>query len=173
RSFSASQSSAAEHFARIERDLDVFPLLVMFGLEHVVRLAAVERAGGAFASRDGDRAVARARYQLRPWSRGNSAVSAELDPEHDHQLLRISGPSGRSPKLGQALTQRVELALRDLRRLTHRGPERGRRVERVAGGGEPRRIALVEQGFDLPGIEFRRRWRRLLRRGRRFDLRLL
>src|ERR1700730_5628440 len=33
-----SRSSAADHVARIEGDLDVFPLLVMFGLEHVERL---------------------------------------------------------------------------------------------------------------------------------------
>src|SRR5262249_50683190 len=47
---------------------------------------------------------------------------------------------------------------------------RGRAVERLAGGRQPRRIALVEQRCDLLGIELGRRWGGLLRRGRRLDV---
>ena len=56
--------------------------------------------------------------------------------------------------------------------------ERRRVVERLAGGGEAGRLALVEQRRDLFGIEFGRRRGRLFRRRRRlgvglFRLRLL
>src|SRR5262249_58334727 len=46
----------------------------------------------------------------------------------------------------------------------------GRAVVRLAGGRQPRRIALVEQRCDLLGIELGRRWGGLLRRGRRLDV---
>src|SRR5262249_60581385 len=51
-----------------------------------------------------------------------------------------------------------------------RQAKRGRAVERLAGGRQPRRIALVEQRCDLLGIELGRRWGGLLRRGRRLDV---
>src|SRR5262249_57651003 len=51
--------------------------------------------------------------------------------------------------------------------------ERGGVVGGLAGGREPRRIALVEQRRDLLGIEVGRRWGGLLRRSRRPGVGLL
>src|SRR5262249_30268678 len=44
-------SSPADHLARIEGDLDVFPLLVMLGTQHVEWLPAQDCAIGAVAGR--------------------------------------------------------------------------------------------------------------------------
>src|SRR5712691_4716521 len=103
------RSSAADHVARIESDLDVFPLLVMFGLEHVERLAAVERADGAVA-RGGEQ---RARPVVDHHGRGRErAVGLELDPDQHHQLLRVLGAGRDGPQLREPRAQRVELAQR-------------------------------------------------------------
>src|SRR5262249_5192352 len=85
---SRRRSSAAHHVARIESDLDVFPLLVMFGLEHVERLAAVERANGAVAGGGEQRARPVVDHHRRGRER---AVGLELDPDQHHQLLRVLG----------------------------------------------------------------------------------
>src|SRR4029077_11672957 len=47
--------SAAEQFLRIEFELEVFPLLVVLGLEHGERLAHQERALGALGQRRPER----------------------------------------------------------------------------------------------------------------------
>src|SRR5436190_24285979 len=44
----SSRRSLAEHVLRIEIDLDVFPLVVVFGFEHVEWLTSQDRALGAF-----------------------------------------------------------------------------------------------------------------------------
>src|SRR5262249_52900276 len=73
----------------------------------------------------------------------------------------------------QPRAQCFKFAQRQLRRGAVRQAKRGRVVEGLAGGGKPRRVALVEQRCDLLGIELGRRWGGLLRRSRRRGVSLL
>src|SRR5262249_30825585 len=67
---------AADHVAGVESYLDVFPLLVVFGFEHVVRLTAEQRAHRAVASGDEQRALSAGKHHRRS---GKGAVGLELD----------------------------------------------------------------------------------------------
>src|SRR5262245_44730672 len=98
--------SAADHVPRIEGDLDVFPLLVVFGPEHVERLAAAHRAHRAVGRGDRPCALSRANNPRRCRER---AVGLEPNLDPDDELLRIASADRRIPQLRQPRAQRVEL----------------------------------------------------------------
>ena len=97
------------HVAWIEGNLDVFPLLVVLGPQHVIGLTAEQRANGAVARSDEKRAPAAGQDHRRTSER---AVGLELDAHQHHQLLRILGAGRDAPELREPLTQRIELAHR-------------------------------------------------------------
>src|SRR5215510_4205076 len=130
-SCAAAASISAQHLARIESDLDVFPLLVSLGPKHVVGRAADDGAHGAVTRRHEKRAPAAVGRHRRS---GKRAVGLEQDPDLHDDLLRILGASRRRPQLREALAQRVELAQGDLRRVAFRCAECGRAIERLARG---------------------------------------
>src|SRR5437763_1732000 len=105
-------SSSADHVARIERDLDVFPLLIMFGLEHVVRLAAEDGALGAVPGGYEKHTAPAVEHFGRS---GKRAVRLKLDSYLNDELLRIFCPGRNGPQLGQARAQSLKLAQRQLR----------------------------------------------------------
>src|SRR6516164_7615483 len=147
------QRLAAEHVARVESDLDVLPLLVMLGSQHVVGLAADDGALGAVASGEVVRAVPAVEHFRR---RGEGPVGLEPHAHQHDQLARIGRSSRRRPQPRQPRAQRVELAHRQLRVPTARQSKRGGGTERLGCGRKARRVTLVEQRLDPLRIEFGR-----------------
>src|SRR5262249_52883823 len=84
--------------------------------------------------------------------------------------LRILCARRPRPRPAQARAQCFQFATGPLRRGPLRPAGGGGVVGGLAGGGKPRRVALVEQRCDLLGIELGRRWGGLLRRGRRLGV---
>ena len=95
---------------------------------------------------------------------GERAVGLEPHPDRHDQLVRIGGARRRVPELREPRTQRIDLALRQLRRGAARGAERDGVVDCVAGGRDALRRALVEQRLDISRIELRLLLLLLLRR---------
>ena len=145
----------AEHVARIEGDLDVFPKLVVLGPQHVERLAADERAYGAFAG--GDRRAGCCRSP--PVADGPGAIRPS--GLSCMRITTLSSCGSLAPAGGfqaaPAAARSASISLCDsCAALPLEAPSDGRAVERVAGGRLPRRLALVEQRRDLVRIELRR-----------------
>src|SRR5580700_2974782 len=165
-----SFGSAAEQLLRIEFELKVFPLVVMLGLEHGERLAQQQRALGALGQRRSERGC-RALDQHR--LARHRRVLFEQDAEHDIDFRRRGDAGRRAPAAGNARAQRVDLALRQLRRGADRRAEIGLIVQRLGRRHLALRIALVEQLCDLVGVELGRVARRRVGTGLVVRLRLL
>src|SRR5665647_3597701 len=168
------KSSTMKHLLGVEIDVHVFPLLVGLVPQHRVGLALQHRSTRGFRRRLVARRASGRDNLGRP---GKPAVRVQPDPDRDIEFLGMFDPRLDIPQARQPRPHGVEFGLRQGRRGTARGAERGRGIQRRAGDRLPGRIALVEQGRDLRLIEgaLLLRLRRLRRRrlGFRFRHRLL
>ena len=91
-------------------------------------------------------------------SRRHHGIGLELHAQHHLERRAIGGAGRRVPAFAEALAQRVDLALRQLRGLAVGLAQRWRSGQLLSGRGLAQRLALVEQRRDLVRIE---RWLRL------------
>ena len=143
----ALRHSAADHVARIERDLDVFPLLVMLGPSMLNGWP--RRTARMALSRDAMNSGVRAAGHHHRRT-GKRAVRLELDADQRPPVRRgFLAPAGGLHSCASRARNASSSLCDSCAASPLEAPSEIGRIEGVAGGREPLRRALVEQRLDL------------------------
>src|SRR5262245_5174994 len=100
--------SLAEHVLRVEIDLDVFPLLIVLGFEHLEGLTSQDRALGTFGHR-GTKRRGGSRHKIR--GPRHRAIGMELNAQNDLHFARGFDPGRRAPALLHSSPKCIQFAL--------------------------------------------------------------